>query len=459
MRRSLTALSAMSIALAGAGTASAASGPAQAAPGQAAAGQATPGQATPGQATPGQAGRAGAAVAGPGSPARLRLPAPTGAFPVGTVSLHLVDRSRANPWAASPPYRELMVSVWYPARDVRRYPVAPQMTPGAAAHFGSAAGAGSQLYGLPAGAVDWAATPTSGHLAAPLARLHRRLPVLLYSPGAEDTRTWQTTMVQDLASRGYAVVTIDHTYDSSEVEFPGGRVVGTLWPDWFQQARQGGFPALAAKVLGTRLADTRFVLDELARLDAGHNPDAERRALPRGLAGGLDLGRVGMFGVSAGGIIVAQAMDEDPRIAAGVDMDGTVESPFLPDPLSLWPVGRHGLDRPFMFLGDPRTTHDSVPSLAALRAHSRGWHADLTLLGASSENSYKDLVPLLPRIARQLGLGRTAVTDAIGDIDPARAVTAENAYVAAFFDRWLRGRDNHLLDGPSRRFPQFAVNP
>jgi hypothetical protein len=38
--------------------------------------------------------------------------------------------------------------------------------------------------------------------------------------------------VEDLTSRGYVVVTIDHTHDATEVEFPGGRVeTVTLPPD------------------------------------------------------------------------------------------------------------------------------------------------------------------------------------------------------------------------------------
>lgn len=120
--------------------------------------------------------------------ARLTLPAPTGPHPVGTVALHLIDRHRANPWTTTPPYRELMISVWYPAREVDRYPLAPQMPPGAAAHFGSAAGhgfSGSSLYGIPADKVDFAATRTSGHQGAPVARLGHPLPVVLYSPGRQ----------------------------------------------------------------------------------------------------------------------------------------------------------------------------------------------------------------------------------------------------------------------------------
>jgi hypothetical protein len=44
-------------------------------------------------------------------------------------------------------------------------------------------------------------------------------------------------------------------------------------------------------------------------------------------------------------------------------------------------------------------------------------------------------------------------TDAIGTIDPAEAIRTQETYVAAFFDRWLRGRDGRLLDGPSPDYP------
>lgn len=407
------------------------------------------------------AGRSGAArSAGPGL-VRLTLPAPAGPYPVGTVALHLIDHSRRNPWAASPRYRELMVSIWYPARDAARYPLSPQMLAGAAAHYGSPAGYGWLGYHVPPGKVDWPGTLTSGHVSAPLAAHGGRLPVVLYSPGGGEPRTWETILVQDLASRGYIVVTIDHPYEASEVEFPGGRVIdGSAFPSDEQQLRQllkhGDFAELAKKIVAVRVADTRFVLDELAAAGAARNPDAGHRPLPAGLAGAMDMNRIGMFGVSAGGFTAAQAMYEDRRIKAGIDIDGTVESPFLRDSMSIAPVFARGLDRPFLLMGDPRTDHHSVPSWTSLWDHSSSWHADLTLKGASGETSYKDAVWLIPQIARQLGFPASFVTREIGTVSPAGAVRAEQAYLAAFFGRFLRGQDNHLLDGPSPRYPEFA---
>ena len=43
------------------------------------------------------------------------LPAPTGAFGVGRVTVHWTDTSRVEPLAADRRHRELMVDVWYPA--------------------------------------------------------------------------------------------------------------------------------------------------------------------------------------------------------------------------------------------------------------------------------------------------------------------------------------------------------
>ncbi|MGO4417316.1 hypothetical protein AB4Z54_00695, partial [Streptomyces sp. MCAF7] len=56
--------------------------------------------------------------------------APTGPDPVGMISVPLVDRDRPEPGVRSKPFRELMVDVRYPAREVERY----ERTPGTFVH-------------------------------------------------------------------------------------------------------------------------------------------------------------------------------------------------------------------------------------------------------------------------------------------------------------------------------------
>ncbi|MGW5445867.1 alpha/beta hydrolase family protein [Streptomyces asiaticus] len=369
---------------------------------------------------------------------RLTLPAPTGPYPVGTVSHRLVDPDRPDPWVASRPSRELMVSVRYPARDVERYPRAAQLLPGEAAGFDRL----NNFGGVPQGRVDWAATRTFAHQGAPPARAPRgaACPVLLYSPGVGDPRSLGTTLTDELASRGYVVICVDHTYDGSAVEFPDGRVETSRLPEEYVRAkREGTVVELLRKTCAVRVADLRLVLDRLETL--APTP--------------LDRSAIGAFGQSAGGFAALQAMHDDRRIAAAANLDGVlayVEGDQDPGPLST--VAADGVDRPVLTMGKDGNDHHTVPSWAALWEHSSGPRLDLTLLG-SGHATYTDATSMLPRIAERLGLPEKVVTDAIGTVDPERAVAVQRAYVPAFFDRELRRRDDAgLLDGPSAGYPE-----
>jgi predicted dienelactone hydrolase len=366
--------------------------------------------------------------------ARLVLPPPSGPDAIGTVALRLVDDSRPEPWVASQPYRELMISVFYPASDAGAYPVAPQMSPAAAKHFDESLGTPVHAgWGIPAGKVDWDATLTHSHVNAHVQA--GRHPVVLYSPGLGDPRTLGTTLAEDLASRGYVVVTIDHTYDASEVEFPGGRV------EPFKVPVDGDILATLKKLVSVREADTRFVLDRL-------------RALPNGLGAALDLGRIGMFGQSAGGFTALQTMKDDPRVAAAADLDGTLGFDQDDGGPGLSPLAEEGLKRPFLLMGSQASDHHTVRSWEALWSNSEGPKLDLHLRG-SKHHSYTDMESLVPQLSK-IGLPPEAAYEDIGWTDPARAVAAQRAYLAAFFDRYLRGRDDGLLDGPSPRHPEVT---
>ncbi|MCO6004508.1 lipase [Actinoallomurus purpureus] len=385
-------------------------------------------------------------------PAKVRLPPPTGPYAVGATSLHLIDRSRPDPWRPAE-RRELMVSVFYPASRVTGRRVAPQMAAGDAAGFDTFAGAAN--YGVDPGTVDWAATRTHAYVGAPAVPGPR--PVVLYSPGVADPRTWNTALVEQLASAGYVVVAVDHTYEASAVEFPGHRIARTVLPERLAEAqRDGTLVPLQKQVVAARVADTRFVLDALRALHAGRLPDAEHRRPPRNLARALDLERVGMLGASGGGFTAAQAMYEDSRIRAGVDMDGTLGFGDDPAHLEPSPVAAHGLDRPFLLMGSAGTDgsdHRTESSWRSFWAHGRGWRADLTLAG-SRHGSYTDAEALLPQLRGRVS--EKTISDDIGTVDPARAIVAERAYVSSFFDRWLRRKDDGLLDGPSPRYPEIT---
>jgi hypothetical protein len=374
-------------------------------------------------------GATGPAVAST-APIQLTLPAPTGPDQIGTVSLHLVQAGRPDPWVPGRT-RELMISLTYPARHAGRYPTAPYMEAGAWASLQKS---------------DFSLGPalvpqTAAHEGAPVDRRPGGLPVILYSPPSGGDRTFNTTLVQDLASRGYVVATVDHTYSDDEVEFPDGRVARRVLP-----AEQT--PQQITAEVAQRDKDMRFVLDELTAIEHGANPDAEHRTLPDGLRGALNLNEVGMVGMSLGGATAAATMLDDSRIKVGVDLDGTL----------FGPVVASGLSRPFLLLSNAAHNRDDDPSWASFWNASTGWKRDFRLLG-SAHGSYFDAEALVPQVADALGLTPAQRATIIGTIDPARAITIESTYLDSFFGEQLRHRPGRLLDGPSPRFPEMVFVP
>ncbi|MBX7547768.1 acetylhydrolase [Streptomyces sp. tea 10] len=364
-----------------------------------------------------------AARTAPG-PARLILPVPTGPYPVGTVSLHLVDPTRPDPAAGPARHRELMASVWYPARDVRRYPRAPWMAAEPLRELLTSAGFAADAVSAPF---------TAGHEGAPVRRTGGRLPVVVFSHGAHDHRSDATVVVQELASHGYVVVTVDHTGDAFS-EFPDGRVVVPL-----RDPQHALGPGDFAR-------DIRFVLDCVEDLDAGRSPDAEQRPLPAGLCGALDLHRIGMFGWSKGGTATALVMIEDRRVRAGLSFDGPMEPTVTTD-----------LDRPFMMMTAVSTRAED-PSAAEFWSHLRGWRLNVQADGAV-HSSYCDNQVLIPQLAKVVGMSDEELHGWIGTLDPARALRIQQAYPLAFFNLHLRHRRGHLLDGPSTAFPEVRFIP
>ncbi|SEM60626.1 Alpha/beta hydrolase family protein [Nonomuraea pusilla] len=352
---------------------------------------------------------ASALASGPGTPdsaveAPLRpaLPAPTGKALVGTARLHLVDPARRDPWNRDAARRELMVSLWYPAAKAtgRR---APYVTPQESAAILASAPGGKDL---PPGTLT--GTRTHAWLDAPVRSPRGGLPLVLMSPGFSFPRATLTSLAEDLASRGYLVAAVEHTYESVATTFPDGRTTSCLA---CVRGQDG------AKVAESRVADVRFVLDELTRGRWGAAVDGDR---------------IAMAGHSMGGNTALHAMRADSRIKAGVNLDGTI-IPLPSGPLA----------RPFMLVGAPET-HAPGGTDASWRTSwpgltgPRRW---ITVAGADHA-AFVDHAVLRP----QLGLPAQ-------ELDGERALRVTRAHLAAFLDRHLRGGRT-----PEPAFPEVETH-
>src|SRR5690242_5677533 len=98
----------------------------------------------------------------------------------------------------------------------------------------------------------------------------KRSPVLIFSHGGGEARETYTAQLEDLASHGYAVAAVTHTYEAALAIFPDGRHI-VLAPKRWVPSKVSGIAGLppAEEANPDRLQwwaeDIGFVLSELDR--------------------------------------------------------------------------------------------------------------------------------------------------------------------------------------------------
>jgi dienelactone hydrolase len=267
-------------------------------------------------------------------------------------------------------------------------------------------------------------TRTNAISDAPPGGPEHSLPLVLLSPGFTNPRSALTGLAEDLASHGYVVTGIDHTYESFGTAFPDGRVTTGL----ARKARRGS--GFWEKVVAGRAADVSFVLSQLIGADP---------AWPG--AGLIDPSRIAMAGHSIGGASAIAALLADSRLRAGIDMDGATYAP----------IPGSGLSRPFLFLGKQSNYtpggEGSVVTWERDWPLLTGWKRWLLVAGAVHA-SFTDLVLL----ADQLDIGIDA------GLAGARSLDITRAYVRAFLDQHLRGKPQPLLAQASPHYREVTLD-
>ncbi|MFJ2766357.1 alpha/beta hydrolase family protein [Streptomyces sp. NPDC087300] len=345
--------------------------------------------------------------------APLHLPRPTGPFAVGRDTLHLVDKSRRDPWVPSAGARELMTSVYYPTRHGGGRPTA--YTSEAEARL--LLEAGELEKNISAAAYSETRTfARAGARPAP-----GRFPLVVLSPGFTAPRSTLTHLAEDLASRGFVVATVDHAYESVGTAFPGGRILTC------EACGPAEEPGMGEVVTEGRAKDISYVIDRLTGRGASWRH-----------TGMIDPGRVGAGGHSIGGAAALASMTADRRVRAGMNMDGHFHT---------GPAGIGG--RPFLMMGselDHTPGQEDGVNWDSTWQGLNGWKRWLTVKG-SGHFTFTDL-PVLT--------GQAGVVDPAVPLSGERSQRITRAYVGAFFEQQLRGRHQPLLDGPSPAHPEVG---
>ncbi|TFH36311.1 MAG: hypothetical protein E4G99_05245 [Anaerolineales bacterium] len=363
-------------------------------------------------------------------PALLPVPQlspPSGPYGVGTHSWQWIDTTRKDPYAPNANSdREIMVQAWYPTELDAQGKLSPWMD---AAEI--VAPAVADWLELPSFFLDHLALVTSQtRQDAQPAKEAGGFPVLFFSHGYGGFRAQNTNQMQHLASYGFIILAIEHTYGDVVSVFPDGRVAYHN-PDTLPDGLNDAEDLVATRALGAQWAgDLSFALDQFTALTGDIS-----EAVWQGIA---DLSRVGAFGHSTGGGAAIEFCFRDSRCTAILTLD-----PFVK------PVSQEALDQGLQHLAlhmfsEAWSSTDNLERFAPLVQHSDPQPVVVTVSG-SDHYDFSDL-PLLSPLAHQIGLK--------GPINGQRMAVIVNAYLLDYFDSALRGKTPVLLTNPALDFPE-----
>jgi predicted dienelactone hydrolase len=361
-----------------------------------------------------------------------KIPPPSGTFEVGTTSYEFTDSSRKELYSGRDEPRRFMVQVWYPAEVTTTTKNAPWMSKSKIYTR-----AISKYLELPSFFLDHLSLSISpAYLDMPLAKTSKPYPLILFSHGWGGFSAQNTGQAVELASRGYVVIGMQHTYGAIVTVFPDGTVALNN-PKALPRDPDdpNNNEVVARKLVDQWSGDMAFVLDQFQ----GFDKEAGSLFFQK-----LDMERIGVYGHSTGGGAAIQFCGVDPRCKATLGMD-----PFM------WPVSAEVIERGFsqtsffMFSQGWADLVDSQNNKLFDQFYSKITNnSGAIIINGTKHFDFTD-VPLLSPIASQLGLK--------GPLNGKRVTKIVNAYLLDFFEMTLNNKPSTLFGGSFDDFSEVKV--
>lgn len=360
-----------------------------------------------------------------------KIPTPSGPFQIGTSIFELTDTSRNELYSGREEPRHFMVQVWYPAEVKESDLRAPWM-----ANAETYAPAIATYINLPSYFLNHLAlVEIPAYKDAQPATTQGGLPIILFSHGWNGFNAQNTGQALELASHGYLVVGIQHTYGAVVTVFPDGTVAQNNPNALPADAEDPNYEVVARKLVDQWAGDMSFVMDQLSvwENEAGHPFEKK-----------LDLERVGVYGHSTGGGAAIQFCGTDSRCKALLGMD-----PFM-RPVSA-EVLENGVTQPSFFMfseGWAELTDSKNNQLFNLFAPQISANMGVISIDGTKHYDFSDL-PLLSPIAPQLGLK--------GPLNGKTVIHIVNSYLLEFFEMTLNEKPSSLFDGDFSTFEEVRI--
>lgn len=358
-----------------------------------------------------------------------RIADPSGPYDVGMRIYELTDDSRREIYSGREEPRRFMIQVWYPSEADSSSERAPWMAdakiyaPAIASHIG-----------MPSFFLDHLAlVKIPAFKETKVAESSEQFPVILFSHGWNGFNAQNTGQALELASHGYVVVGVQHTYGAVITVFPNGDVAlnnpEALPPD---ETPTDEYEVTAQKLVNQWAGDLGYTLDFMKT----QNEDSSSPFF-----GVLDLNSVGVYGHSTGGGAAIQFCGSDPRCIALLGMD-----PFM-RPVS-YDVIDNGVTQPSFFMFSQVWADETGSRNNTLfnRFYPKVEQPfGVIAIDGTAHYDFADL-PLLSPLAPQLGLK--------GPINGKLVTAIVNDYLLSFFELTLNDKPTDLFNTDTQKYAE-----
>ena len=375
----------------------------------------------------------------------LELPNPSGKYKIGAQYFHLKTNREEIITENPNDKRELMIKAWYPA-SIKNETKEPYLNNGERISFAA-------KYNLPNSTFNYLNYVETNTYLEPKV-YEEKFPVLIFSHGSYSIASGYYAVIEEIVSHGYIVLNINHTYESTGTLFPNDslklfnqeydkksvsnkKMAELAWKSHqeYNNAKNDAEQFLVSKnILKNYIAaeiSKRWSKDIVSVIDELQNWNQNSF-----LANHLDLSKIGAIGHSQGASAIGQAILDDPRISAGINLDGVQWGKMIDTTLV----------KPFLLLSsDWKNTHPNFNKYAYQNGSTSAFYKAKIINAGHA--SFMD-IPLMINIPR---------FNEAGKIKPNEAYKTINKVVLSFFDKYLKNKETDLLK-LSSKYKSLKIN-
>jgi dienelactone hydrolase len=273
-------------------------------------------------------------------------------------------------------------------------------------------------------------------------------PIVVFSPGSKGVHNFYTGLLQSVASSGYTVVAIDHTYESVAQVFPDGTV--TLQ----SKKAQKYYDVTQLNVAGLQPVRSDDMTDVLDAIEDGEvpglgpftktDPNSTTASSTNCSDPTAKTLRVAAYGHSLGGSTAQNALVFDSRVVGAINIDGPV----------FGPATNASTSKPFLILGSEELSPGSLaPQLSEIYDSYNGWKS-WTWVNNTVHYGFTDL----PMFADAFNLrGDYFPKVFTGSIGSACNQETHWRMSVSFFDYVFKGIKPDLLIAPLPQYPNVFL--